>query len=44
MIKMAVESSTDRIPIVLGDLNLNENKKYKTDYAYKLYYELLEEY
>ena len=43
MIKAALERSNERIPIVVGDFNLDENKKFKNDYAYKSYYDLLDE-
>ena len=42
-IKNAIEESRERIPIVLGDFNLDENKKYRIDYAYRSYYESLDE-
>ena len=41
LIKTAIEENQSVRPIVLGDFNLDENKKYLNDYSHRLYYEEL---
>ena len=42
LMKDALVNLGQRIPIILGDFNLDENKHYKVDYSHRAYYELLD--